>query len=121
MRSVRNGTIPFTHDLRARLPIPWLKLFFYEPLANSRKAFGNSAIMGHEDLPCEMHLFKPEEPMSLKLSPIPVMPEDTARIARAAFPKGTPYLVLRDELGVIFTDEDFTDLFSQRGQRALAP
>src|SRR3954451_14481352 len=32
MRSVRNGTIPFTHDLRARLPIPWLKLFFYEPL-----------------------------------------------------------------------------------------
>src|SRR3954454_25003539 len=59
--------------------------------------------------------------MSLKPSPIPFLPEDTARIARAAFPKGTPYLVLRDELGVIFTDEDFTDLFPQRGQSALAP
>jgi hypothetical protein len=57
--------------------------------------------MGHEDQPREVHLFKPEEPMSLKPSPIPVMPEDTARIARAAFPKGTPYLVLRDELGVV--------------------
>ncbi len=59
--------------------------------------------------------------MSLKLSPIPLIPEDTARIARAAFSKGTPYLVLRDELGAIFTDEDFADLFSQCGQRALAP
>ena len=59
--------------------------------------------------------------MSLKPSPIPVMPEDTARVARAAFPKGTPYLVLRDQLGVIFTDEDFADLFPQRGQPALAP
>jgi len=49
------------------------------------------------------------------------MPEDTARVAQAAFPKGTPYLLLRDELGVIFTDEDFADLFPQRGQSALAP
>ena len=59
--------------------------------------------------------------MSLKPNPIPVMPEDTARIARAAFPKGNPYVLLRDELGIIFTDEDFTDLFPQRGQSALAP
>ena len=49
------------------------------------------------------------------------MPEDTSRVARAAFPKRTPYLMLRDELGVIFTDEDFADLFPQRGQPALAP
>ena len=59
--------------------------------------------------------------MSLKPNPIPVMPEATARTARAAFPKGNPYLVLRDELGLIFTDEDFADLFPQRGQSALAP
>jgi transposase len=59
--------------------------------------------------------------MSLKPSPIPLLPEDTARVARAAFPNGTPYLVLRDQLGVIFTDEDFADLFPQRGQSALAP
>ena len=70
--------------------------------------------MGHADQPREVHLFKPEELMSLKPSPIAVMPEDTARVARAAFPNGNPYLVLRDELGVIFMDEDFADLFPQR-------
>jgi subtilisin family serine protease len=89
------------------------------PLANSWKAFGSSGIMGHADQPREVRLFKPEEPMSLKPSPIAVRPEDTARIARAAFPNGTPYLILRDQLGVIFTDQDFTDLFPQRGQSAF--
>lgn len=59
--------------------------------------------------------------MLLKPSSTPIIPEDTARVARAAFPKGTPYLMLRDELGVVFTDEDFADLFPQRGQPALAP
>ena len=34
--------------------------------------------------------------------PIPRVPEQTARIARAAFPKGSPYLTLRDRLGTIF-------------------
>src|SRR5215217_5166302 len=77
--------------------------------------------MGHADQPHDVHLFKLEELMSLKSSPISVMPEDTARVAQAAFPNGTPYLMLRDELGVIFTDEDFADLFPQRGQSALAP
>src|SRR5829696_9144252 len=77
--------------------------------------------MGHADQPHEVHLFKLEEPMSLKPSPIAVMPEDTARVAQAAFPSGTPYLMLRDELAGIFTDEDFADLFPQRGQPALAP
>lgn len=33
------------------------------------------------------------------------------RVARAAFPKGNPYLTLRDELGAIFADEAFGDLF----------
>ena len=37
--------------------------------------------------------------MSLKPSPVPDVPELTARVARAAFPKGNPYLRLRDELG----------------------
>jgi len=40
--------------------------------------------------------------MLLKPNSPPIIPEDTARVARAAFPKGTPYLMLRDELGVIF-------------------
>ena len=59
--------------------------------------------------------------MSLKSSPILPVPEETGRVAHAAFPKGNPYLKLRDELGVIFRDEDFDDLFPRRGQPALAP
>jgi transposase len=32
------------------------------------------------------------------------VPEDTARVAHAAFPKGHPYLTFRDALGTIFQD-----------------
>ena len=49
------------------------------------------------------------------------IPESTAEVARAAFPKGNPYLTLRDELGTIYADEDFVDLFPEIGQPALAP
>ena len=49
------------------------------------------------------------------------IPEDTARIARAANPKGTLAMWLRDELGAIYTDEEFADLYPVRGQPALAP
>jgi transposase len=59
--------------------------------------------------------------MSLKPSVIEAVPEETARIARAAFPKGNLYLSLRDELGVLFADADFTDLFPRHGQPALTP
>lgn len=45
--------------------------------------------------------------MSLKPRPIPDVPELTARVARAAFPKGNPYLRLRDGLGTVFRDGDF--------------
>jgi transposase len=59
--------------------------------------------------------------MSLKLSPIEPVPEETARIARAAFRKGNPLLKLRDELGAIFADADFADLFPRLGQPGLSP
>ncbi|MCL4296985.1 MAG: IS1182 family transposase [Anaerolineae bacterium] len=59
--------------------------------------------------------------MSLKPSPMQPVPAETARVARAAFPKGNPYLTLRDELGPIFRDEDFVDLFPPDGQPALPP
>ncbi len=49
------------------------------------------------------------------------VPDETARIARAAFPKGTLCLRIYDELGTIFEDKDFADLFPQRGQPAQAP
>ena len=40
-------------------------------------------------------------------------------MARAAFPKGNPYLTLRDQLGIIFQDEDFAALFPACGQPGL--
>ncbi len=59
--------------------------------------------------------------MSLKPQAIGPVPEETARIARAAYPKGTLYLQLRDALGTIYEDEQSADLFPQRGQPAEAP
>jgi transposase len=49
------------------------------------------------------------------------VPEKTARIARKVFRKGNPYMTLRDNLGVIFRDESFKELFSYRGRRAESP
>lgn len=45
-----------------------------------------------------------------------VIPEQTAQVARAAFPGGAPYIILRDQIGAIFSDDDFVDLYSGRGQ-----
>jgi transposase len=53
-------------------------------------------------------------------APDPV-PEETARVARAAFPGGTPYTRMRDHLATIYRDEDFAHLFPARGQPAAAP
>jgi transposase len=47
------------------------------------------------------------------------VPETTARIAKAAFPKGNVYLQIRDELGSIYQDEDFADLYPETGRPAL--
>jgi len=52
---------------------------------------------------------------------IPPVPDDTARVARAAFRRGNPCLILRDRLGTLFTDADFADLYPKRGQPAYAP
>src|SRR5512132_2062839 len=59
--------------------------------------------------------------MSLRPQPIGSIPEQTARVAHAAFPKGHPYLTLRDHLGTIFQDEDFAALFPAWGQPGLPP
>ncbi len=59
--------------------------------------------------------------MSLKAGPIQPVPEETMQVARAAFPKGNLYLILRDKLGSIFRDEDFADLYPEDGQPALPP
>jgi transposase len=59
--------------------------------------------------------------MSMHPQPIRPVPEETARIAKAAFPKGNLYMKMRDKLGTIFEDADFAELFGVRGRPALAP
>jgi transposase len=59
--------------------------------------------------------------MSLHPKPIQPVPEETVQVAKAAFRKGNLCLTLRDELGTLFSDEQFTDLFPTRGQPAQAP
>lgn len=59
--------------------------------------------------------------MSMKPKDIPPIPQDTLEVAQAAFPSGNLYLQMREQLGVIYQDEDFIDLFAQRGQPAQAP
>src|SRR3974390_2375399 len=59
--------------------------------------------------------------MSLKCLPIPPVPEETARVGQAVFPRGNVVMQLRDTLGTIYSDEAFADLFPTHGQPALAP
>jgi len=59
--------------------------------------------------------------MSLKPLPIPPVPADTVRVARAAFPKGNIYMKLREHVGTIIDDEDFVALFAKDGTPGLPP
>ncbi len=59
--------------------------------------------------------------MSLHAAAIGPVPAEPARVARAAFPKGHPWLRLRDELGTIDDDAHFADLFPPHGRPAEAP
>jgi len=59
--------------------------------------------------------------MSLHARPFTAVPEETARVARAAFPQGNLYMRMRDEIGVMYEDEAFAALFSHCGQPAEAP
>ena len=59
--------------------------------------------------------------MSLHPQEPPSVPEETIRVARAAFPKGSLCLCIADELGSIYTNDQFTALFPRRGKHAEAP
>jgi transposase len=59
--------------------------------------------------------------MSLHARKPDPIPEETARVARAAFPDGNLYVRMREALDVIYSDEDFADLFPTRGHPAEAP
>src|ERR1700709_2807958 len=59
--------------------------------------------------------------MSLHPEPIGEVPAETARVAGAAFSKGTLVTWLRDEFSALYEDEDFRKLYPARGQPGLAP
>jgi transposase len=53
--------------------------------------------------------------------PAPQVPEQTAAVARAAFPRGSLAMSVRDELGEVFGDEQFAGAFGARGAPAESP
>ena len=59
--------------------------------------------------------------MSLQPSDSISIPEETRRVTRAAFPKGTLAMQLRDTLGSVFADPMFAKLFPRCGQPAEVP
>lgn len=59
--------------------------------------------------------------MSLANRSLPPIPQETVRIARAAFPKGTFALHLRDLFPTLYTDAAVHDLYPPQGQPAVAP
>src|SRR5881628_2455751 len=59
--------------------------------------------------------------MSLRPQPLAPVPDQTARVAHAAFPKCNPYLTLRETLGAIFQDDNFMDLYAHDGQPGVSP
>ncbi|MFE9886933.1 IS1182 family transposase [Streptomyces scopuliridis] len=49
------------------------------------------------------------------------VPELTARVVRASFPKGTLAIRVREALGPLFEDDSFAEAFPARGRPAVSP
>ena len=59
--------------------------------------------------------------MSLRARSYQRIPTRTVLTAWAACPKGTPAILMRDRLDVVFKDEEFADLFPKDGRPGLPP
>jgi transposase len=59
--------------------------------------------------------------MSLRPQEAFSIPDETRRVALAAFPKGCACLRIGDALGCVYQDKQFEGLFPKRGQPAEAP
>ena len=59
--------------------------------------------------------------MSLHAQPSYPIPEETQRVAKAIFPDGNLVMRMRDELGELYADSMFQELFPTRGQPAESP
>lgn len=49
------------------------------------------------------------------------IPEETAQVVKATLKKSNKYVVLRDELGVIYEDESFASLYRSQGAKSIPP
>ncbi|MFK0297484.1 transposase [Streptomyces sp. NPDC090442] len=59
--------------------------------------------------------------MSMQPRGLPPVPEQTAVVARAAFPKGSLAIRVRDRLAGVFADEPFAGSFGVRGAPGVPP
>jgi transposase len=59
--------------------------------------------------------------MSMQPRPWPEVPERTARTARASSRKGNLAMRIRDELGAVYADEQFTGAFAVQGKPGISP
>ena len=53
--------------------------------------------------------------MTWRPHPLPPVPEATAAVVKAAFPKGHLYVDLRREFGTLYEQDLFADLYADRG------
>jgi transposase len=59
--------------------------------------------------------------MTLRVQTAFTIPEETIRVARAAYPHGNTLIKMRDELGTIYQDQTFASLFPHNGRSVEAP
>ena len=59
--------------------------------------------------------------MTMHPQAIYLIPAETKRVARAAFPKGSLIMRICDEMGMLMTDRELAHLFPAVGQLALSP
>ncbi|MBC6474653.1 MAG: transposase, partial [Hormoscilla sp. GM102CHS1] len=50
-----------------------------------------------------------------------IVPPETVAVAKASFPKGNIYMTMHEQLGQIYTDNDFESLDPRCGQSAMSP
>lgn len=59
--------------------------------------------------------------MSLPKQEIADVPKETTEVAKQVFSKGNVYMQMRDELGTLYQDDVFADLYPNNGQPAIRP
>ena len=59
--------------------------------------------------------------MSVRFQPLKPIPPRTVAVAKAALGKDNIVMKLRDELGTLYQDSDFSELFSHEGQPGICP